>query len=175
VETQKAHSSGHSERRLEKRVILMKTTRCGTVALVVRFEEGRPQLVDRISDDQEIEALEEALGEGEQDPLACVYGLRARMRQEDEDFGDYVETLLSQPFVKPEVREHGLQWLKSKLRIEEFRKSEAEATRTIAEYAFRLFEAQPERAEFFLAGPVARVRIRVFRLEQASQESEKAA
>ena len=153
-----------------------RSRRCGTVALVVRFEQGAPQLVDRISDEQEIEALENAFRESEEDPLSHVYGLRARIQQEDEEFGDYVETLLSQPFLRPEVREHGLQWLKSKLRIEEFRKNEAEATRTIAEYAFRLYEGNPEREEFFLAGPAARVRIRVFRLgTEADTSSEKAA
>ena len=138
--------------------------RAGTVALIVRYEGEGPELVEALSDDSEITVLERALTEGEGDPLEAVHAHREKVRQEDEEFGDYVEELLSQPFLKPEVQEHGVQWLKSKIKIEKYQRCEQEATRVIAEYAYALYCRDPERLDFFLAGPSARVRIRVFRL-----------
>jgi hypothetical protein len=140
--------------------------RTGTVAIVVSYDESQknPVLVDRISDDREIAALEVALKTGEEAPLEAIYAMRKKQLQEDEDFGDYVEDLLSKPFVRQEVMEHGVQWLKSKIRIEEYQRTEAEATRVIADYAFKVFLEDPERKDFMLAGPAAKVRIRVFTL-----------
>lgn len=149
----------------------MRTTKTGTVALVVQINGGVPQLVDQISDDREIAVLTEAYDEGGIHPLEAVAQLRARIKQEDEEFGNYVEELLSQPFVRPEIQDHGVQWLKSKLRIEEFQRSEAEATKVIAEYAFNLYKADPVRTDFILAGPVAKVHIKIFLLEKNSQHN----
>lgn len=145
----------------------MRNTRIGTVALVIRYDGSQPQLLDKFSDDREIAALEAALQSGAEDPMHVVYELRERQTREDEEFGDYVEELLSQPFVRPEIQEHGIQWLKSKIRIEEYQQTETQAAQIIAEYAFRLFRENPDRKEFLLNGPAATVRIRVHVLRAA--------
>jgi hypothetical protein len=145
----------------------------GTVALIVRFDGKSPRLLDSLTDDTEIHRLESAVESGESDPLQAVYAMRAQQAKEDEEFGNYVEDLLSQPFVRPEIREHGVQWLKSKLRIEEFQRSEREASSVIAQYAFKVFEESPWRRDFFLAAPAAKVRIRIFAMEESDQSSKK--
>lgn len=138
----------------------------GVVALVVhKASEGIPQLVEALSDELEIEILELALQEGERDPLSLIYRRRERQTREDESFGNYVEELLSQPVVKPEVQEHALQWLKSKIKIERYQKTESEATRVIADYAYRLFLENQSRKDFVLAGPKAQVRVKIFEVE----------
>lgn len=138
-----------------------------TVALVV---EGKtPALVDVISDDHEISLLESSSKAGEANPLEQVYEFRKRQSAEDEQFGEYVEELLSQPFVRSEIQEHGVQWLKSKIRIEEFQKSEVEAANVIAQYAMRILTDNPQKTDFFLAGPKTMVRVRVFSVSRLSQ------
>ncbi len=146
--------------------------RIGTVALIVRFDGGEsPSLIDSISDDREIAALQAALDQGENDPLETVYQMRARQAKEDEEFGDYVEELLSQPFVRPEIQDHGLQWLKSKIRIEEYQRTESDATRVIADYAFKLYMEDRRRTDFVLAGPVAKVRIRIYEVVKGRMQA----
>lgn len=139
-----------------------------TVALVV---EGQSHsLVDVISDDHEISLLENSSKSGEGDLLRPVYEFRQKQCAEDEQFGEYVEDLLSQPFLRSEIQEHGLQWLKSKIRIEEFQRTENEAAKIIAEYAMKILTENPEKTDFFLAGPKTMVRVRVF-----AQKKERAA
>lgn len=141
----------------------------GTVALIVAPKSMEPELVECISDEGEIALFQAALESGERDPLAIIYSRRERQAKEDEDFGDYVEELLSQPCVRPEIQHHGIQWLKSKMRIENFQKSEKEATSVIAQYAFKLYREQPDRTDFVLAGPNAQVRIRIFELRSEAR------
>jgi hypothetical protein len=126
-------------------------------------------LVDTLSDDLEIGAYEQALVQGTDDPLSVVYEVRSKRAEEDEEFGDYVEELLSKPFVPPEVQDHGVQWFRSKNRIEQFQKAETEARSVIAEFAFKIFQSDPTRTDFVLASPNAEVRVRVFLLKPASQ------
>lgn len=144
--------------------------RAGTVALLVRFLDGDSVLEGSLSDDREIELLQKAVAEGEADPLASVSEHRERQKKEDEEFGDYVEELLSQPFLRPEIQEHGVQWLKSKIRIEQYQRTETEATRVIADYAYQIYRQNPKRTEFTLQAPTATVTIRVFVLRK-EQES----
>ncbi len=139
-------------------------SRTGTVALVVRVEGGCPVLVDQISDDHEIEQLERSIGEGELCALEDVYVARDQQFEEEERFGDFVEALITQPFVKEEILDHGVQWLKSKMRIEEFQRSEREATRVIAQHAFRVYSENPGLTDFLLSGAHAQVRIRILEL-----------
>lgn len=136
--------------------------RSATVALVVQNTNGKHQLVDTLSDDREINVLESAITTGETDPLSKVYTHRESQAVEENEFADYVEELLSHPFLRREIQEHGVQWLKSKMRIEQYQKSETEAAKIIAEYAFQLFCHEPDRTDFFLAGPSAEVRVRIF-------------
>ena len=137
--------------------------KAATIALIVRsLDDNHPELVDVLSDDREISLLESEVESGEDDPLQKVYEFRSAQSREDDEFADYVEDLLSQPFVKPEIQQHGVQWLKSKIRIEQFQRNEAEAAKAIAKYALKVFSSDPRRTEFFLAGPRAQVHVRVF-------------
>ena len=132
-----------------------------TVALVVEGDRS-PALVDVISDDQEIHLLESYSQAGEGDLIKAIQDYRQRQTAEEDQFGQYVEDLLSQPFLHTEIQEHGLQWLKSKIRIEQFQRSESEAAKIIAEYAMKILMENPEKTDFFLAGPNTMVRIRIF-------------
>ncbi|MGE0615935.1 MAG: hypothetical protein AB7P04_09855 [Bacteriovoracia bacterium] len=136
----------------------------GTVALVVNTHGESPVLVEALSDDREIGILEKGMDQGDGNPLALIYDLRERQEKEDEEFGDYVEELLSQPFLKPEIQDQGVQWLRSKIKIEEYQKSESDATRIIASYAYQIYQEDRARKDFTLASPNAKVRIRVFEL-----------
>lgn len=148
----------------------MKENKTGTVALVI-FQEPQkesttqvqtPTLVEKLHDDREIAEFEAALEAGEANPLEYVYGMRERITKEEEEFGDYVENLLSQPFVRPDILDHGVEWFKSKLKIEKFKQAEKDATEIIANYAFKLYQENKGRTDFFLAGPTAKVRVRIF-------------
>ena len=135
--------------------------RAATIALVVRFEGGKPTLLETISDDREIHYLESAFEKGAPAPLDELYRLRESQSREDDEFGDYVETLLTQPFLRPDIRDHGVQWLKSKVRIEQYQQTEKDAAATIATYAFRVFEKDPGLKDFSLSGSSSLVRVRV--------------
>lgn len=146
-----------------------------TVALVVQLDSDQPSLTEILSDEHEIEVLESAFAQHAEDPMADLCLHRERVKREEEEFGDYVEELLSQPFLRKDVQEHGVQWLKSKLRIEEYQKAELEAARVIADYAYALYEKNRELKDFFLSGPNTRVRVRVFVVARASQAPQAAA
>lgn len=147
-----------------------------TVAIVVRYpQDAVPSgavlsLVEVLSDEHEIHLLENSCKSGEPDPLKVVYDFRRRQVDEEGEFGNYVEDLLSQPFVGPEIQEHGVQWLKSKIRIEKYQKTESEAAKVIADYAMKVIAEDPEKTDFFLAGPSTMVRIRVFSLSEADKD-----
>ena len=149
----------------------------GTVALVVALIDSTPKLIEKLSDDKEIELFEKAVKAGELDPLIAIYDLRAEQSKEDEDFGDYVESLLTQPFTRLDIQDHGVRWFRSKIKIEEFQKTEAQAREVIANFAYQLFLEDRARTDFVLAGPTAQVRVRVFTLaaEQAKIPQSQAA
>ena len=138
----------------------------GTVALVIGYKEKKAVLLDYFSDDREIAVFESALYSGENKPLQYVYLVRNQTQKEDEEFANYIEELLSRPFIRPDIQEHGVKWLKSKIRVEQYKKAESEAAQVIAEYAFKLFQENPGRKEYFLAGAAAQVKIRVFTLSE---------
>jgi hypothetical protein len=142
-----------------------------TLALIVRIENGKTSIVEALSDDREIQLFESEMKDLGIAALERVHAQRAQSQKEEEEFGDYVEELLSQPFVRPEIREHGVQWLQSKMRIEQYQRSEADAARVIAEYAFKMFEEDRSRRDFFLAGPTNRVRVKVLLVEQENPAS----
>lgn len=143
--------------------------KAATLALVVRYDGETPALLETVSDDREITLLESAFDQGESDPLKAVHEHRLRSKQEEDEFGDYVEELLSQPYLRPEIQQHGLQWLKSKIRIEQYQKTEAEAAKTIADFAFRMYAEDPKMTDFSLAGPATIIRIRVFVVPKAQE------
>jgi hypothetical protein len=143
----------------------------GTVALLVAVNpdsaSGR-ELIAAISDAAEILVLESALRSGDQNPLEVIQAYRDQQSREEEEFGDYVEDLLVRTGgLRPDIREHAVQWFQSKAKIERYRKIEADATSVIAKYAYEVFNADPTRREFMLAGPSAEVKIRVFEFKKA--------
>jgi hypothetical protein len=150
-----------------------------TVAIVVRYPQdavsngAASSLVEVLSDEHEIHLLESSCKSGEEDPLKAVHEFRQRQLAEEGEFGNYVEDLLSQPFVGPEIQEHGVQWLKSKIKIEKYQRTESDAAKIIADYAMKVISEDPEKTDFFLAGPSTMVRIRVFSLGAAEQERQR--
>lgn len=141
------------------------TPRIGTVAIILAEASENPQWIETFSDEREIEALERAIAEGSHDPIKAVYAYREKIEQEDEEFGDYVEELLTQKLVRPEIQEHGVAWLKSKLKIQEYRKQEEDAAEVIATYAMAKVRENPKLEDFTLAGQGIKVRVRVFKVK----------
>jgi hypothetical protein len=148
--------------------------RVTTIAIVVNAPKtdsfkSSLSLVEVISDEFEIGLLEASCQAGSPDPLESVREFRRKQMEEEGEFGNYVEELLSQPFVANEIQEHGVQWLKSKIRIEKHVQNESDAAKVIAEYAMKVVSKDPEKTDFFLAGPKAMVRIRVFSITSDQQ------
>lgn len=161
----------------------------GTVAVVLSTEPGSQKTlkavssdgpssthwVETFSDEREISALEAAIQAGNPFPLQTVYEFRARTEREDDEFGDYVEDLLCQKTVRPEVQSHGVAWLRSKMKIEQFRRQEREAAEVIAHFALNKIKEDPALEDFILAGPGMQVRIRIFKVRLAPGTSSEAA
>jgi len=142
----------------------MKSNILALVVIPSKAGSQSPAIIETLSDEKEIHWFEQALQTGEADPLGKIHEQRALAAKEEEEFGDYVEQLVSQPFIQSEIRDHGIQWLRSKIRIEQYQKTEAEAAKIISEYAFKIYLENRRQTDFFLAGPTAQVRIRIFEL-----------
>jgi len=134
----------------------------GTVALVIGINDQEPRLVEAISDEEEIAVLDSAVTSSNPNPMDLVQRFRERRTQEEEEFGDYVESLLTQGHVPQAIQEHGIAWFKSKQRIEEYRDHEAQATKIIADFAFQVFLENTRRREFVLSGPRAKVLVKIY-------------
>lgn len=144
----------------------MKLQEQPTIALVVsRNHQGIPELLEALTSADDILEFELALLEQDPHPLQRVFEYRAKCSVDEEEFADFVEGLLSQPFVKPEVQEHAVQWFKSRAKIEEFQKSEDTASQVISNYAFEVYRNDTHKTDFFLAGPRSKVRIRIFEIK----------
>jgi hypothetical protein len=144
----------------------MKIPGQATIAIVVVRHEGEPVLAETLTSVDEILEMELAIRNQDPEPLKRLQEFRKKQAAEEEEFADFVEGLLSQPFVKPDVQDHAVQWFKSRAKIEAFQKAEDEASRLIANYAFQVFTSDPNQTDFMLAGPKARVRVRVIDLSQ---------
>ena len=144
----------------------MKSPEQPTIAIVVTRNGGEPVLTETLTSSEEILEMELAIRNRDPEPLRRLQEYRQKHSCEEEEFADFVEGLLSQPFVKPDVQDHAVQWFKSRAKIEAYQKAEDEASRIIALYAFQVFSSNPEKTDFMLAGPKARVRIRVIDLSQ---------
>ncbi len=147
---------------LPKWLMIMSNTQDPSLALIVFEKDEKIHLLEALSQEEEISVLKEAISHGVEAPLTCVYEYRVRTEREDEEFGDFVEGLISQPFVHPEVQKHAVQWLKSKIKIEGFKREEISASTTISKYALQVFEKDRTKTDFFLSGPAARVRVQIF-------------
>ena len=152
----------------------MSEQKFGTVAVVLALDMGSERWVDTLSDERELMTLENAITGGEEFPLEMVYAFRERQKSEDEVFGDYVEELLSQPFVRPEIRDHGVAWLKSRVKIEKYKTQESDAARVIAEFALQKYWKNPNLEDFQLSGEGVEVRVKIFRLKKVVRMEEKA-
>jgi signal recognition particle GTPase len=137
----------------------MKTS---TIALIIVYENGVPCLLETLWDENEVEFLEASLRSGSANPLPEIYQLREKQEKQDTEFGDYIEELLCRPFINPQVQRQGIQWLRSKIKIEKYQLSEQNAARIIAEYAYKIFKEDSTKLDFFLASSKNQVRIRVF-------------
>lgn len=140
-----------------------------TIALIVKKDHQGPILQETLTQADEILEYELATVNREPYPLDKVFEYREKQAHEEEQFADYVETLLSEPSLSAEVQEHAVKWFKSRVKIETYHKAEEEASKVIARYAFEIFRADPDKTDFILAGPKAKVRIRIFETEQASR------
>lgn len=147
----------------------MRDKSAGTIAIVVKLEENVPVLIDAFSDDTEIVWLEKAIMDGAGDPLRDVYERRASQRLEDEEFANYVEELLSQPFLDPKIQEHGVQWFRARHRIEMHEQNEREAKAAIVQYAMDIFAENLSLTEFELNGNQSKVRIKIHVLDRSKQ------
>ncbi len=149
----------------------MKATEQPTIALIVTTtHHQKPVLCEALTSADEILELELALMNGDAEPMKRVHAFRSKQNTDDEEFADFVEGLLSQPFVKPDVQEHAVQWFKSRAKIEAYQKAEDNASQVIALYAFEIYQSNPTKTDFFLAGPRAKVRIRVIELKENTQK-----
>jgi hypothetical protein len=137
-----------------------------TIAIVVTRQGDKPILTETLTSSEEILEIELAMMNREPDPLKRVQEFRSKQNGEDEEFADFVEGLLSQPFVKPDVQAHAVQWFKSRAKIESFQKAEDDASKVIASYAFQVYANDVTKTDFLLAGPKAKVRIKVIDLSQ---------
>jgi hypothetical protein len=129
--------------------------------------EASPSLLpilETLVDPSEIQLLESSFRAQAQDPLQEVYRYRAYLEQQDEAFGEEVEALLSRPFIQPQVRAQGLRWLRAKMKIDQFQKKEQEAARVIAEYAYRIFEKNPQQVQFQIQSKHLSVDVKIFEL-----------
>ncbi|MBC7387026.1 MAG: hypothetical protein H7301_12805 [Cryobacterium sp.] len=149
-------------------------SKMGTVAVILTGDSGA-EWVETFSDEREITALEMAILSGNPYPLQKVYEFRENAAKEDEDFGDYVEDLLCKKIVRPEVQSHGVAWLRSKLKIEQFRQEEKDAAEVIAHFALAKMTEDPDLEDFILAAPGVQVRIRIFKVRLTPGTSASAA
>jgi hypothetical protein len=132
------------------------------IALVVSGEVGSWVLIDTLSDEQEIEYFEQLMHVRDPDPLRRIYQLRTVQQGKEDEMADFIENLVSQPFVSEKVKTQGIRWFKSKIKIENFHQLEMEAAQVISEFAFKMFQKEPEKTDYFLVAPQSRIRVRVF-------------
>jgi len=132
----------------------------GTVLILLgRDEEGRPKILESVSDDPEILLVEEALAEHHPDPVTVVRQRRQELENEEEAFADYIEGLLSAPACGIQLQRHAVLWFRSRIDLEAYRRAEIEARRVIVDFAFRLYCEDPSQTDFTLASPQAEVRV----------------
>ena len=135
-----------------------------TIALIVGYQAELPVLLDTLSNEGEIQLMENALRSGQSRPLEQIYENRVNEAKREDEMGDYIEELLSQAVVKPEIQQHGIQWMKSKIKIEKYQKAEKEAAQVIAGYAYKIFQLDRSKVDFLLTGPNSQVRVRIFEI-----------
>src|SRR5262249_33318543 len=103
-----------------------RTMKMSTIALVIGRQSNLPVLMETLSDEAEIRYMEDALKAGETRPLQRIHEYRESEARQEDELGNHIEDLLSKTFVKPEIQTHAVQWLRSKIKIEQYQKAEKE-------------------------------------------------
>lgn len=142
--------------------------RTGTVAIILAVENGEEVWMDTVSDETEIQLLEQAIHKGVQEPLQILLHHRTNTLQKDENFGDFVENLLVKQRVSEDMKKHGVAWFESWHRIREYKKQEKEAAQTIAEFGLKIYQRDPSLKDFQIEAPGSKVRIRILHLPEQS-------
>ena len=109
-----------------------------------------------------MQVVEKGKDEDHSNLIKTLEDYRDKKEKENQQFEDYVEQLLSHPFLKPEIEKHALSWMHSKIRVEAYEQEERKAARVIGNYAFQLFQKSPQQSEFLLNGKDSEVRVFVY-------------
>lgn len=137
-----------------------------TVALVLagatETDDAASKLLEVLHDPYEIDYMETALKTADSQALQQIYSQREKRREKENEFGNHLEELLSQPHVNPELRRQGLQWFRSKIKTDSDEKKEKDAVQVISEHALQMYQSDPTKLDYFLMGPNSQVRIRIF-------------
>jgi hypothetical protein len=155
-------------RSIEKDIVFSNNTELlyfmatNTIALLISYSSGSPVLETTLFDEWEIQLLEAALVAQEPEPMKHVHNYRTQEQQKELELADFVEELVSKPFLSSQIQHYGMQWFKSKIKIDEYNKLEQDAIQVIAKYAFQLFLKDSHKTDYFLLSPNSRVRVRVF-------------
>ena len=131
-----------------------------TIALVILPHS--PTRFDILQDESEIESFENALRLGEVYPIHEIIHRRELISQKENLQADYIEELLCLPSTSPCIKNQGILWLNSKIKLDSHRRAETEAAQIIANYAFQIYENDPSRTDLLLSGPKSQVRVRIF-------------
>ena len=141
-------------------------SQAGTVLILVASDaEGRPQILEAISDEPEVSFIQQTLADRHPDPVQALKQRRVIQELEDEAFADYVEGLLSAPDCGLEIRNHASQWFRSRIHLEEYRKAEALARHVIVDFALQVYCEDQSQTDFILASPQAEVRVLIYSLD----------
>jgi hypothetical protein len=143
---------------------VMDKSKTTQIALIITQEQGSPVLRDTLTSDSEIEFLIASMAKGELDPLGEIHRYRSHVEQQQTIFGDYVEDLLSKPFVEGSLQQQALKWLGAKIKIDQFQLQEKAAAKIISDYAYKLFKVEPAKNDFFIESAHFRIRVRIFTL-----------
>jgi hypothetical protein len=133
--------------------------------LIARDSNGTLQVLDSVSEDPEVSFVEQVLAKNHPNPIEALRQRRRLQEQEDEAFADYIENRVSAPSCTFEIREHAGKWFRSRIHLEQYKKSEAEAREVIVNYAFRVFLSDTSQRDFILASAQAQIRILIYVVE----------
>jgi len=138
----------------------------GTVALLISDN----RLVETLTDSGEIDLVKQIEKDTNlEDVLKLVKHYRQANRALEERVGDQVEEILVSLSSPPEAKFHAMEWMKSALKMESFRKDEYSAAQTIGQFAYDVYKKQPELTDFVLQAEKAQVRVLIFSLQRSTQ------
>jgi hypothetical protein len=131
------------------------------IAVIVNHE--KTGMVEFLADQSEIEFFQDST-KSLSERLQDIYLMRAQREQQEEDLADYVENLVLNPMLHPEIKQQGVEWFYSRIKIDQYRQKELQAAQLIAQYAFEQFLADTQKATFDLSSSENTVHIKIFTL-----------